>query len=69
MLNVSGGSRVPPPLPLFRWDRAAGHWTRRMNMIDAFIIAGLVAVVESAVFAVSFGVIRGVFDRTWKQWR
>jgi uncharacterized membrane protein len=40
-----------------------------MNMIDAFIIAGLVAVVESAVFAVSFAVIRGVFDRTWKQWR
>ena len=37
------------------------------SMISAFIIAGSVAVVESAVFAVSFAVIRGVFDRTWKQ--
>jgi hypothetical protein len=39
------------------------------NMITAFIIAGSIAVVESAVFAVSFAVIGGVFDRTWKQLR
>jgi hypothetical protein len=38
-------------------------------MINALIIAGLVTVVESAVFAVSFAVIGGVFDRAWKQLR
>jgi hypothetical protein len=42
---------------------------RRTNMTDALIIAGLVFVVESAVFAVSFAVLGGVFDRTWKHLR
>jgi hypothetical protein len=45
-----------PATPL---DRGAGT-LREANMINAFIIAGSVAVVESAVFAVSFAVIRGV---------
>jgi hypothetical protein len=62
---MSGGPRIPlPPVgPVRR------HWKKEANMINALIIAGSVAVAESAVFTVSFAVIRGVFDRTWKQLR